>query len=135
MKISSVSDSELSKWIAEKLDQPVGRHQRSSSLGWEDACKFCGRIWSEIGFTICHLPRDMVNDPAMTVMLMEKLAEDWQVFLSNDGDVWDLELVPKSKNTYALSTSHKQFKRVLPQGYALSQGWVIIYLSHLSGVA
>lgn len=67
--LSKLSDLDISQWIAEKISpQPAdieSIHNEPQYLVWAS-------FWSSDKQCWTYLPRDMVNDPAMTVMLMQR---------------------------------------------------------------
>ena len=72
MTISALSDLELSRWIAEKIEPsetlPHVYAKLSPLAVWECRRQFTGHT-----FQFEWQPRDMVNDPAMTMLLQKIL--------------------------------------------------------------
>ena len=104
MTISKLSDAELSRWVAEKIDP-------DKVLG--------NGIWFQAMYNqVKH--HDMVNDPAMTVMLLGKLAESpfYIKLLISDG-LFTLEDGPRHWTAEPFSN----FQRVVAEAFALANGW------------
>ncbi len=122
MNIQELSDEKLSRWIAEKIEpKPEGEP-------WTVPLDSPLRVWhASIASAICdgRQPaywklRDMVSDPAMTVMLMEKLLsvqrlDIWTHFAG--GDVHINTLNP------LIHGCSKTLGRSVAMTFALANGW------------
>lgn len=77
MKLSEMSNEEKSRWIAEKLEPTP-----AFLLVYEDPTSYrysSGRMWAWSNtedIAPSWQPRDFITDPAMTLMLLEKLMND-----------------------------------------------------------
>lgn len=105
MKISTLSDSEISLWIAEKLEPKPSDHLCSgpkyNPCAYQDpyecpACIFRGLKKPDFHFHIWKdqrwQPRDMVNDAQMQEFLLDKCFERWPYFsIGNTGSAWEFE--------------------------------------------
>ncbi len=95
MTLQELTDRDLSKWIAEKLEPNPGDYDDAD---WQ--------------------ARDMVNDPAMTLMLLEKLMASQfstNLLLKNHRAV--IETFELGRATYS------SLPRAVAEAFALANGW------------
>ena len=124
MKLTERSDAELSRWIAEKLE-PLNslpfHDEYSDRLERRGGCHPLGAPrcwqWQPLAKQFWQ-PRDMVNDPSMTVMLLEKLL------------VLDTVSITKAPNgpCYMIASEKPQevkpsLGRAIAEAYALAHGF------------
>jgi hypothetical protein len=99
--LKSLSDEELSRLIA-GLIEPLASLPNPDTCDYQDMEAFDSRCWLasyELSrISLMHVPvwrpRDMVNDPAMTILLLEKMNEDEDMDLKITGKVersWDVK--------------------------------------------
>ena len=112
----TLSDEALSRWLAEKLEplQSVVRekNRHRSLLG----------VWTPINGSTDWQPRDMVGDPQMTLMLMEKMINQCQVrawkHIGKHGDTHvDLMFSPPRHGCA------KTLGRAVAEAFALANGY------------
>ena len=116
-KINKLSDKDLSRWIAEKL-------------GWTwQSCGVRGEKphWHEpvVNGYRCHVTGrepDMVNDPAMTVMLLEKRCF-YDIRKHPRGWVFTDEKGVDHKHVNNLSVM--SLGRAVAEAFALASGWEV----------
>jgi|SRR5581483_1383528 len=113
--IQELSDAELSRWIAEKLGLSDMAHAVVHGAG---ACSRCKRF--------LPLPErdcvdDYINDPAMTVMLLEKL-RPLHVQITLDMDYFGI-VIGWPESRYWRSNSHLTASRAVAEAFALANGW------------
>ena len=125
MTLNTVKDQELSLWIAEKLEPapawtPLRKSREYLGTFYSDGKCWQRRFDGEQGQRPQE-PRDMVNDPACTVMLMEKL-------LCHHGVKLDRGVDPD----YCLSwfdgqkwseVDGESLGRAIAEAFALAHGW------------
>lgn len=120
--ISEISDEDLNIWIATQLE-PLSSLPNADECDKQDMDNFPTECWiasfrmSRIA--LMHVPswepRDMVNDPAMTVMLLEKLAS---------GDFVRSRSLERIREAMARVVWDKiSVGRAVAQAFALSLGW------------
>lgn len=122
MKLSELTDEQISQWIAEKLEPKPAIGISYSKMAAE------GRLWwygEQNGYIKCW-PRDMVSDPAMTVMLLEKLLK------SGFNDVQHTTTLTYWKNVAKWECDEGAAKRALTtqslgravaEAFMLANGW------------
>lgn len=134
MRISEISDADLSLWIANKLEPKPN--------DWSEHLYFSPKnAW------LCHNPqsnvrvgqyewvaRDMVNDTEMTVMLMDSLMRDERrdCYLSfervgQNAQQYEFEIGVTEfgfhQGQRGVVIHGKQFGRLIAEAFALAQGW------------
>ena len=128
--IRDLSDEELSRWIAEKLEPEPERglpywkrceipcsacDGTGANADRTASCRRCqgyGKVYS-------RCPRDMVNDAAMTVMLMEKMNEDDNKPLTLCGTIrtmWRMDWG-------GFTAQSKTLGRAVAEAFALANGF------------
>jgi len=146
MRISEVSDQDLSKWIAEKIEPTPERFPNMVQLHITDpiwSAKLCWTLGcmlrDDSGEWIKNAegvivgreewqPRDMVNDPEMTVMLIEKARLSIQPELKaattscvfRAGITWMNGTVTMWNN----SRTSERLGRAVAEAWAICNGWV-----------
>lgn len=133
MKISEVSDVDLSRWIAEKLEPKPDEHLCGGKYNpyahrnvYEcPACIFRGlqkRTFQFFTFSNDRFwqPRDMVHDPAMTVMLLEKMGRHTErpltVSVTTITAYWQVDFG-------GAIAGNERLGRAVAEAFALANGW------------
>ena len=135
MKLSECSDADLSRWIAEKLspsqtqfpfwrrcEVPCDRCDATGANTDRSAnCRRCDGFGKVMG----RCAGDMVNDPAMTVMLTEKLPAGgvmfvpeeklWRAFSDYTMEHDDFETTNEVEN--------ERLGRAVAEAFAMANGW------------
>lgn len=125
MKISELSDSDLSRWIAEKLEIKPKEWQLDAPYLKHIAWQYVEKRWE---------PRDMVHDPAMTVMLLEKLMRepkrDCYLTFDHYGELanqYELEIgvtdAGYAQGLRGFILHGAQLGRAVAEAFALANGW------------
>jgi hypothetical protein len=100
----TLTDEELSRWIVERI--PEAKH-----LGGD-------RQW---------YPNDMVHDPAMTLMLLERLLSDgnYECIIASDGIEMgaELEAPHQGKQSFLVSLRKNTLGRAVAEAWAIANGW------------
>lgn len=117
-----LSDEECSRWIAEKLEpKPVNTSvpEQPSPLGF----------WRSVyhhdtyrGSTDWQ-PRDMVNDPAMTVMLMEKLGSTGDIQIIGMGEHWQFRHLGPAPEMEEIIVDAYPLGRAVCEAFMLASGY------------
>ena len=128
--MTDFSDEQLSRWIAEKLE-PLSTLPNEDDCDHADMEAFPTEYWlasyrmSRV--TCMHVPswepRDMVNDPAMTVMLLEKMPEPSLWLESNPGDAVKIWGCSADMSTNLDNGWSDRIGRAVAESFALAHGW------------
>jgi hypothetical protein len=119
-----ISDESLSRWIAEKLE-PMPNDTPDEVAVLDEWPLSNGKNWQLVssygeGDVLHWEPRNMVTDPAMTVMLLEKMGTaELEPDLSYENGCW---------HVYTLRDVGPQFvdfSRKLKIGRAVAEAWAI----------
>lgn len=133
MTISEVSDQELSRWIAEKLEpepEKINEHGDSRG-GWWLWCYQHRLHGTEIVDTGKWQPRNVVNDPALTVKLIEH-SGFVSLFLLEDGKepcIYHAEFCGAVSHSLDCGenmrvASNPDPGRAIAEAFALANGWI-----------
>ena len=132
----TLSDAELSRWIAEKME-PLSSLPNEDDCDSADMQDFPTDCWIASFrlslVTGMHVPgwqpRDMVNDPAMTVMLMERAGIGVEPTTNGfDGkrqDCWQAYPLDFSKDPFRIYafTGYGSIGRAVMEAFALANGY------------
>lgn len=137
MTINELPDADLSRWIAEKMEpMPDYTPTITGAIGGlivmtdhasvTEAWMF--RFGQQQGpNAYCWLPRDMVNDPAMTVMLIGLLSDrNLVIRRAEDHKEWVVYFWEDRVNNSVpiAKTIHSgNLGRAVAEGFALANGW------------
>jgi hypothetical protein len=124
--LSQVSDADLSRWIAEKLEPFASMMENNSAI-----CPFSPlNCWHLVDVlrkkpeksTTEWQPRDMVHDAAMTVMLLEKLIRNCShLVFQHWPDGCRLDMHELSRQQIAVPA--ETVGRAVAEAFALAHGW------------
>lgn len=115
-KLSQLSDQDISKWIAEKLEPLPLPYQRGYAKFWLPA----GSIRDDTSVR----PRDIVNEPAMTVMVIELMLDEQKDVLEQISRRM-LERREADRKAYPYLPRNIQFffRRAVTEVFMLMHGW------------
>lgn len=124
MTIAEVSDADLSRWIASRFEPTLMICEHYVSLwGPHKGTKYFNTAFdvADDGDTLINLrwePRDMVNDPAMTVMLLEKMTLAHLMFLRST-NMW--RCCADGREQHFVHS--EKLGRAVAEAFALANGW------------
>lgn len=123
--VGQLSDEELSRWIASKIEP-------EATLPWDCGGYSTLRVWRrnkrmmEHKFEWHWTPRDMVSDPAMTVLLLEKLLKKGANICGSGAAVIGAEwpdVVVEYGATTEQSVTSSRLGRAICEAFALANNY------------
>ena len=135
MLIRDISDEDLSRWIADKFEpKPDFNITKVSTSEWVKRDLRISPNWNgsttSVGMWIwrgLHIgewqPRDIVNDPSMTMMLLEKSKLS---LIALDQDTWmcGQQWMNGTVALYANAAKSKSLGRAVAEAFALANGFL-----------
>jgi hypothetical protein len=123
----TLTDEELSRWICDKLEplHTVGLNRVNGKVTSFEGFWTAGDGWESMPSKDKLKPRDMVNDPAMTVMLLIEVIRQSDVLLSGLGVLSGLG------DRIGITLEHLDVERIaaeklgraVAEAFALANGW------------
>lgn len=120
MKLSEMANEQKNRWIAEKLEPfeslPALRDEEWSGVG-SPLCAWAGISDYGEGDIPKWVPRNFIADPAMTVMLLEKLREK-HAEIRLDADYVGMTIGRNGDNYWQASSN-------ITVGQAVADAWML----------
>lgn len=128
MNISEVSGVRLSEWIAERLEPVASLPEPSEAAVIDDSYPSPLNCWYSVClFEEADIPRwqhrDMVNDSAMTVMLMEELIKLGRRLHFSEKGLCVFQGEPWDKTAPLGTDFHGPLGRAVADAFAVANGW------------
>jgi len=119
-----LTDAELSRWIAERLEpscQAPSSAVTSRPAYWlveMNPSRMTSAALNS-GAQYEWQPRDLVHDPAMTVMLLEKMKSTEKIVICGDGHWY----ITRYEHEDFYSANSECLGRAVAEAFALANGW------------